>query len=84
MATGVDLGFFTADEQKANQRLFSAYGAVLTLAAGGSTEDAEDMAAAREELAKVSAKEGAGVSSANAKLRALCMTPTAKASSSSS
>ena len=84
MATGVDLGFFTAAELAANQRLFAAYRDVLTLAAQGSTEDSEDMSSAREELAKVSSKEGAGIASANAKLRELCMAPRPSASPSSS
>lgn len=82
MATGADLDFFTAEEAKANQRVFSAYRAVLSLAATGSTEDSEEMADAREKLSTVSAEERAMVASANSKLSDLCLTaqPTASPS----
>lgn len=84
LATGVELGFISEEEKAANDRLFAAYRDVLTLASQGSTEDSEDMSAARDELSKVSAKEGAGIASANVKLRELCLGPGPTASPSSS
>jgi len=84
IATGVDLGYFTAEERDANARLFAEYTAVLTLYANGSTDDSEDVAAAQEQLSAVATEEAALVSSANTKLRALCLPPEPSASPASS
>ncbi len=84
ISTGVELGYFSAEELDANARLFAEYTAVLTLYANGSTDDSEDVAAAQEQLSAVSTEESALIASANNKLRALCLPPEPSASPASS